>query len=82
MNVSHELVEYNDENAVLQRSPFKPLCTDVNLKQNLTNETKFALKIKFDLPACCYATIALRELLHTDFSKSVQKEREEENNKK
>lgn len=78
INVSHNLIKYNDDNAVLQVSVFKENFKNNNLLPKLTNKPKFALLIKFDLPACSYATIALRELLHTDFSKSVQKKREEE----
>lgn len=37
------------------------------------DDSGLALKVEFSLPAGCYATVALRELLRTDFSKAAQK---------
>jgi tRNA(Glu) U13 pseudouridine synthase TruD len=73
-NVSHELIWYQKPNTTLQHFP--PFCqvnADEVHKEELKDGRK-ALIINFDLPSGTYATMALRELLHSDLGKEKQKE--------
>lgn len=76
LNVDWEIIRYDDSHAALQTSLFIDENKREPLKGSPDNGKYSALRIKFDLPACSYATVALRELLHTDLSKVTQKSKE------
>uniref|UniRef100_A0A183BPD5 TRUD domain-containing protein n=1 Tax=Globodera pallida TaxID=36090 RepID=A0A183BPD5_GLOPA len=89
-NVQWELLSYTSDTEELQQCEFIPSSDalrapkrhdmdggdDNDKKQHLP--TKKALRISFDLPSGTYATVALRELMRTDFDKKAQKELEQE----
>lgn len=81
-SVQWTLTGYNDARKQLQWSPFIP--TDANStiigtklaaeSENPATEPSYhALTLQFDLPSGCYATVALRELLHWEMDKEAQK---------
>jgi tRNA pseudouridine13 synthase len=86
-NVRWEFIGYDQPSQELQWSEFVPRRADhlpaankssgETEKEEKSDENKWrALKLAFDLPPGSYATMALRELLHGDFSKAAHKSRE------
>lgn len=81
-NVHWELLRYSSDSQELQKCEFVPMDTRKEREKGRAEEGKEgsrrALKVQFDLPAGTYATVALRELMRTDFSKQAQKALEAE----
>jgi len=88
-NVQWKLVGYNEAREQLQWSQFIP--THATTAKNGTelavesetpaidDSSYHALKLQFDLPSGCYATVALRELLHCEMDKESQKSNSDPN---
>ncbi|KAL3121943.1 hypothetical protein niasHT_001942 [Heterodera trifolii] len=78
-NVEWELLHYARDTEELQHCEFIPSFEqEGHGKEEENDKMRMALKICFDLPSGAYATVALRELMRTDFGKKAQKQLEEE----
>ncbi|CAD5218839.1 unnamed protein product [Bursaphelenchus okinawaensis] len=72
-DVEYDLIGYNDRESMLQSA--EPFAKVADGELQKPEEGKYqALRVNFSLPSGCYATIALRELLRVDLSKSAQRE--------